>query len=90
MFRHEFVDAATLARRSIQVPKALYWAYAHLVSAVGHIGDENLKQPAPADLMRVKPEFTVRFIRERLFHLKRAEQLTLYLEGLRKAGVPEE
>lgn len=89
LFRHEFVDAATWARRSIQVPKALYWAYAHLVSAVGHIGDESLKQPALADLMRVKPEFTIRFARERLFYLKRAEQLALYLEGLRKAGVPE-
>ncbi len=89
LFRGEFADAATWARRSIQVPKALYWAYAHLVSAVGHIGEDGQVASAMADLMRIKPEFTIQFARQRLFYLKRAEQLDLYLDGLRKAGVPE-
>lgn len=89
LFRREFADAATWARRSIQIPRALYWAYAHLASALGHIGDESQIRPALADLRRVKPEFTVEFARRRLFYLKSAEQLELYLDGLRKAGVPE-
>jgi TolB-like protein len=90
LFRGEFPEAATWARRSTQLPKALYWAYAHLVSAVGHMGDESQVRPALADLKRIKPGFTIRFARERLFYLKRAEQLDLYLDGLRKAGVAEE
>jgi class 3 adenylate cyclase/TolB-like protein/predicted negative regulator of RcsB-dependent stress response len=89
LFRHEFVEAATWARRSIQIPKALYWAHAHLVSALGHTGDADQTGPALADLKRVKPEFTIQFARERLFYLKREEQLELYLAGLRKAGVAE-
>ena len=89
LFRREFADAATWARRSVQIPKALYWAYAHLVSALGHLGDQNQTRLALADLKRVKPEFTVSFARERLFYLKREEQLDLYLDGLRKAGVAE-
>jgi TolB-like protein/Flp pilus assembly protein TadD len=90
LFRHEFAEAATWARRSSQIPKALYWAHAHLVSALGHIGDKSQIPPALADLKRVKPNFSVRFARERLFYLKRADQLDLYLDGLRKAGIPEQ
>lgn len=89
LFRREFAEAAMWARRSIQIPRALYWAYAHLASALGHMGDESQIRPALADLKRVKPEFTVAFARQRLFYLKSAEQLELYLDGLRKAGVPE-
>jgi hypothetical protein len=37
--------------------------------------------------MRVKPEFSIEFAREHLFYLKRDDQMELYLEGLRKAGV---
>lgn len=90
LFRREFAEAARWARRSIQIPKALYWAYAHLVSALGHIGDEDQIGLALADLKRIKPEFTIQFARERLFYLKREEQLDLYLSGLRKAGVSEQ
>ena len=57
---------------------------------MGHIGDEDQLRLALADLKRAKPEFTIRFARERLFYLKRAEQIELYLDGLRKAGVPEQ
>lgn len=89
LFRHDFPEAAAWARRSIQIPKALYWAHAHLVSALGHMDDAEQARLALADLRRIKPGFTVRFARERLFYLKRDEQLALYLDGLRKAGVPE-
>jgi TolB-like protein/predicted negative regulator of RcsB-dependent stress response len=90
LFRHEFAEAATWARRSSQIPKALYWAHAHLASALGHGGDKSQIESALADLRRVKPGFSVQFARQRLFYLKRAEQLDLYLDGLRKAGVPEQ
>jgi len=90
LFRHEFAEAATWARRSSQIPKALYWAHAHLASALGHGGDKSQIETALADLRRVKPGFSVQFARQRLFYLKRAEQLDLYLDGLRKAGVPEQ
>jgi TolB-like protein/class 3 adenylate cyclase len=90
LFRGEYADAAAWARRSIQLPRALYWAHAHLVSALGHIGDESQLPLALGDLKRVKQEFSVRFAREHLFYLKRPEQIDMYLEGLRKAGVPEQ
>jgi hypothetical protein len=39
------------------------------------------------DLLAVKPDFSLDFARKHLFYLKRADQLDIYLEGLRKAGV---
>jgi hypothetical protein len=39
--------------------------------------------------MRIKPEFSLAFARERLFYLKRAEQIEAYIDGLRKAGVAQ-
>lgn len=87
LFRSEFEDAAYWARKSVQVPNAQYWARAHLVAALGHLGDEAKARSAAEDLLRIKPEFTVEFAREHLFYLKRPEQMAMYLEGLKKAGV---
>jgi len=87
LFRGEYVDAVTWARKSVQIPNAQYWARAHLVSALGHLGDSGQADRALAQLLQVKPEFTIAFAREHLFYLKRDDQIDLYTDGLRKAGV---
>jgi TolB-like protein/class 3 adenylate cyclase len=87
IFRGEYDEAAAWARRAVQVPNAQYWASAHLVAALGHLGDRTQVERAVADLLTIKPGFSVDFARERLFYLKRAEQLEVYLDGLRKAGL---
>lgn len=88
LFRGEFEEAASWTRRAVQMPIAQYWARAHLVAALGHLGNRTEAARALHDLLRTKPGFSVEFTRERLFYLKRSDQLELYLEGLRKAGVP--
>lgn len=87
LFRDEFADAVSWARKSVQVPNAQYWAKAHLVSALGHLGSGSQADAALRDLLRVKPEFTLEFAREHLFYLKRSDQIEKYVEGLKKAGV---
>jgi TolB-like protein/class 3 adenylate cyclase/Flp pilus assembly protein TadD len=87
LFRGEFQDAAIWARRAVQIPNAQYWARAHLVAALGHLGDKQAAQSALKDLMATKPEFTLEFAKEHLFYIKRADQMQNYLEGLRKAGI---
>ena len=69
LFRGEYDLAASWARRSTQVPNAHYWARAHLVSALGHLGDDIQARSAMSELLRAKPEFSVTFARERLFYL---------------------
>lgn len=87
LFRGEFEEAASWARKAVQIPNAQYWARAHLVAALGHLGDARQAASAIQDLLRTKPGFSVDFARERLFYLKRSEQLEAYLDGLRKAGM---
>jgi tetratricopeptide (TPR) repeat protein len=87
LFRGEFGDAVSWARKAVQIPNAQYWARAHLVAALGYLGDENQAQSAVEDLMRVKPEFSIEFAREHLFYLKRDDQMEAYIDGLKKAGV---
>ena len=87
LFRLEFAEAASWARKSVQIQNAQYWARAHLVAALGHLGDENQARTAVIDLMRIKPEFSLAFAREHLFYLKRSEQIEIYVDGLRRAGL---
>jgi len=87
IFRGEYEDAVAWARRAVQVPNAQYWATAHLVAALGHLGDRSQLERAVSDLLTIKPEFSLDFAREHLFYLKRVEQLETYLDGLRKAGL---
>jgi len=87
LFRGEFADAVSWARKAVQIPNAQYWARAHLVAALGHLGDQKQTQSALNDLLKTKPEFSLEFARQHLFYLKRADQLESYIHGLRKAGV---
>jgi hypothetical protein len=38
-------------------------------------------------LLAEKPGFSCAFVKRKLFYIKRPEQLALYLDGLRKAGL---
>jgi TolB-like protein/class 3 adenylate cyclase/Tfp pilus assembly protein PilF len=87
LFRGEFEEAAAWARKAVQVPNAQYWARAHLVAALGHLGDAKQSESAVKDLMQAKPEFSLEFARQHLFYIKRADQIEAYLAGLAKAGV---
>ncbi|MGI9353480.1 MAG: winged helix-turn-helix domain-containing protein [Rhizobiaceae bacterium] len=87
LFREEFHDAVSWARKSVEIPNAQYWASAHLVAALGHLGDTEQAKRAVAQLKNIKPEFSINFAEEHLFYLKRADQMNIYLEGLKKAGM---
>lgn len=88
LFRGEHAEAVAWARKAIQVPNAQYWARAHLVAAVGHLGDAAQAEIAVRELLQVKPAFSIAFAKEHLFYIKDPDQLTIYLTGLRKAGLP--
>jgi TolB-like protein/class 3 adenylate cyclase len=89
LFRGEFDQAAHWARNAVRIPNAQYWARAHLVAALGHLGDHVQAASAVTDLLQIKPDFSISFARKHLFYLKRTEQLETYLTGLSKAGLNE-
>jgi TolB-like protein len=87
LFRGDFDQAALWARNAVRIPNAQYWARAHLVAALGHLGNQQQTTTAVRDLLNAKPGFSLDFARKHLFYLKRADQLGTYIEGLRKAGM---
>jgi TolB-like protein len=87
LFGGEFQEAASWTRRATQVPNAHYWANANLVSALGHLGDRRQADEAISALLRMRPDFTRRFAAERLFYVKNPDQLEIFLEGLKRAGI---
>jgi TolB-like protein len=88
IFAQEFESANEWALRATRFPNAHYWAFAHRVSALGHLKRPDERAAAVTDLLQRKPDFSRSFARKRLFYLKDPGQLGLYLEGLRRAGIP--
>jgi TolB-like protein len=88
MFLGDARAAVHWARSATLVPNAHYWARAKLVSWLAHSGDlDSARANVPA-LMRARPGFSREFARTRLFFVRIPEHLELFLDGLRRAGVP--
>jgi TolB-like protein/DNA-binding winged helix-turn-helix (wHTH) protein len=88
IFAREFELAFDWAQRATRVPNAHYWAFAHRVSALGHLRRPEELHVAAGELLQRKPDFSCGFARKWLFYVKDPEQLELYVEGLRRAGIP--
>ncbi len=88
LFGGQVEDAAHWARRATLVPNAHYWAHANRTAALGFLDDPEAAQSARRELMRARPGFTRGLAQERLFFVKRRDQTTTFLEGLRRTGVP--
>ncbi len=89
LFAGEFAHAVDSARRATLVPQCHYWPYAHRAAALGQLDDRHEAAKAVADLLRLRPGFSCALGRARLFYVRSASQRDLYVEGLRRAGVPD-
>ena len=87
VFKSDFAKAVTWAKDALQVPNCQYWANAHLTAALAHLGRSAEASDAAAQLLEKKAVFSCAFAKKKLFYIKRPEQLALYLDGLRKAGL---
>ncbi len=84
----DYDGAVEWGRRGIRDQEDIFWAYAHVASALGHHGHSAEAEQVFADLMRVKPDFSSATIDETI-RFRHAADREYYLEGLRKAGLPE-
>lgn len=89
LFARDFDEAVEWAQKATRIPNCHYWAFAHRVSALGHLQRSKELAPAIVELLQRKPEFSSSFARRRLFYIKNPTHLELYAEGLRRAGVTE-
>ncbi len=84
-----FELAVQWARKAILQPRCQYWAHAHLAAALGRLGKTDEANAAMAELLKIKPEFSCTYARQKLFYIESADQVEEYIDALRDAGLPE-
>ncbi len=89
LFAGRYDEALRWSERAAVIPNRQYWTTAHRVAALGHLGRSDEAEEAVAELLEECPQFSIAYARDKLFFLERPEQLDRYVDGLRKAGVPE-
>jgi len=80
-----FEDAVTTARKALHKNPNFSSACRSLVSALAHLGREEEAKDAAARLLEVDPKFRI----SEWVNRGRAWRSPLYIEGIRKAGLPE-
>ncbi|MCZ6454790.1 MAG: adenylate/guanylate cyclase domain-containing protein [Alphaproteobacteria bacterium] len=89
IFKRDFETALEWTEKASVVPNHQYWTHAHMAVALAYLERPKEADQAVARLLTENPKFSHAFAEKKLFYIKRPEQLALYLDGLRKAGVPE-
>jgi tetratricopeptide (TPR) repeat protein len=87
MGRYE--EAAESARTSVRKANADLWAYATLSAVLGHLDRLDEARLAREELLKRKPDFSQGFVRRYVYYNKTPAHLERYIDGLRKAGLPE-
>ncbi len=87
--QHQYQEAVESARQSIREPRAAgYWPYAVLASSLGNLDQLEEARSAVADALQQKPDLSLSYL-ELTLPTKPPGELQPYLDGLRKAGLPE-
>jgi TolB-like protein len=88
MFLGEFDLAVGFAQRAVTYNVIGIWINAVLTAALAHSDRKLEMREAYADLLKRKPDFSCTYLLENLPVID-IEYRDIYLDGLRKAGVPE-
>ena len=85
----DYEDAVLWARKTIQNPRSKgYWPPATLAAALAHLGQMEEARAAVAAALEAKLDLTLAYVAKTLL-TKEPGGLDPYLDGLRKAGLPE-
>ena len=86
---HDYETAIHCARRTIQIPRASgYWPHAVLAAAMANLGQVEDARTAITAALREMPDLSLAYLIHTL-PTKEPDGLEPYLDGLRKAGLPE-
>lgn len=89
LFARDFARANAYASQAVRAPNCHYWPFAHRLAALGHLGASDELVRAREQMFERKPDFNCDWTRERLFYVLDADQVAVYVQGLRCAGVPD-
>ncbi len=85
---HRYAEAADDARHALRQPSANFLTPATLASALGHLGEIDDARAALAQVYRLRPDFSGPLVAH-LFRFRREAGRACFLDGLRKAGLPD-
>jgi TolB-like protein len=85
----ELEGAATYARMAVRLANASQLSFATLAATLGLLGRAEAARAATAALLQRRPGHTCRAARDALFFCTDAAFLDRYVEGLRRAGLPD-
>ncbi len=88
-FLDDFDSAAELARQGARVPNAKFWPHAVLAAALGLLGRMEEAARAVAELLRLHPAYSIEAARGDFFFCPDHPCVERFIEGLRRAGVPD-
>ncbi|MBT9463595.1 MAG: hypothetical protein IV113_06185 [Hydrogenophaga sp.] len=91
LFASDFARANAYASQAVRTSNCHYWPYAHRLAALGHlaVGEEEMSL-ARGQLLSLKPDFNCNWARERLFYVRDVNKVNIYIDGLRRALVPND
>ncbi len=87
-FARRFADAAAAARRSLASVPSATSPRRFLVAALAYLGDEDGARTEVAELLRRQPSSSLRRSKE-INPYRHVWMIELFLDGLRRAGLPE-
>ncbi len=85
---HRYAEAADDARHALRQPSANFLTPATLASALGHLGKIDDARVALEQVYRLRPDFSGPLV-TRLFRFRQETGRACFLDGLRKAGLPD-
>ena len=88
MLLNDYEGAIEWGRKGIRDNAKMFWPYVQVASALGHLGRIEEAKRVVADLLQVKPDFSMPTI-DQTVKLKYAADREHLLDGLRKAGLPD-
>lgn len=89
IFSGHFDRAIEWADHAIEIPNRQYWTLAHKAVALAHLGRLDEARHVFMAALSEQPALSVSFVRQKLFYLRRPEQIERYLEGMVLAGAAE-
>ena len=88
VFRRDYEKAVLVGRRSVRANPDFTNGYKPLLAALGHLGETEEASRYLRELLRREPGFSIQSFARR-YPFRREEDREQYINGLRKAGVPE-
>ncbi len=85
---HRFREAAAFIKRSVAHNPQHLPSLFYLAASYGQLGETALARDALAEVLRISPDFSIAWVRT-IAAYRRADDLSLLLDGLRKAGLRE-